>query len=269
MKPKNPFESIPVITKLPDFKPAQTSSYSVTYRAIEHESMRFLPAAVKARVRKLEQTLATSPKDTVEELQQLMASYPNVPVFWNFLYAAYSQIGKKGKAEETVLEMYQKFPDYLYARLAFGHILLENKELEKFAEVFDNKFDLQMLYPKRKLFHISEFVLFNGLMGLYYTETEQLDIARLLYKMLNYAAPNHPITKTLYSRIAAAQVVGSLSEALETAEGLMQREEREARKEARNTAKQARKQAKATKENSIKPEDPIPAEDSAHDETGN
>lgn len=269
MNPKNPFESIPVVNKLPDFKPAQTSSYSVTYRALEHESMRFLPAAVKARVRKLEQLLATKPKDTVEELQQLMASYPNVPVFWNFLYAAYTRLEKKGKAEEIVLEMYQKFPDYLYARLAYGHILLENKELEKFAEVFDNKFDLQLLYPKRKLFHISEFVLFNGLMGLYYTEIDQLDIARLIYKMLNYAAPNHPITKTLYSRIASAQVVGSLSEALETAEELILREKQEAKNTARDAAREARKQAKATvREKSIQPQASSPTEEPAH-ETGN
>ena len=40
----------------------------------------------------------------------------------------------------------------------YGDESLQKGEIEKIPEIFDNKFDLKMLYPNRNIFHISEYV---------------------------------------------------------------------------------------------------------------
>jgi len=54
-----------------------------------------------------------------------------------------------------------------------------------------------MLYPKRRKFHISEVVNFMGIMGLYFTRTDQREIAEKYNEILQEIAPDFPIAKAL------------------------------------------------------------------------
>jgi hypothetical protein len=62
-------------------------------------------------------------------------------------------------------------------------------------------FDLKLLYPKRKRFHISEVVNFMGLVGIYFLEIGERDIAEKYYDVLQQIGRGYPITKQLRNRL--------------------------------------------------------------------
>ena len=62
-------------------------------------------------------------------------------------------------------------------------------EYEQAAQILEHKFDLKLLYPKRKRFHISEVVNFMGVVGTYFVDTGQRETARRYYDVLREIAP--------------------------------------------------------------------------------
>ncbi len=74
----------------------------------------------------------------------------------DLLSIAYSSIGEDDKAEVIIKKNYEQNPDYLFAKCNYAEICFHRGQIEKIPEIFNNKFDLKLLYPKRKRFHISE-----------------------------------------------------------------------------------------------------------------
>ena len=103
--------------------------------------------------------------------------------------------------QEVILENYQRNPDYLFARLNYGELCRLQGDYEQIAEIFEHKFDLKLLYPRRKRFHISEVANFMGLIGVYFFETGQPDVAERYYEMLEQIAPDYPMTRLLQSKL--------------------------------------------------------------------
>ncbi|MEW5960034.1 MAG: hypothetical protein AB1801_20115, partial [Chloroflexota bacterium] len=101
------------------------------------------------------------------------------------------------KLEEVIQENYRRNPDYLFARLNYAEMCRARGEYDKIAEIFEYKFDLKLLYPNRKQFHISEVANFMGLIGVYFFETGQQDVSEKYYDILKQIAPEYPMTKML------------------------------------------------------------------------
>jgi tetratricopeptide (TPR) repeat protein len=181
--------------------------YEITYEPIEHESVKKLPAVIKKKIEELHHLIRKEPDQAIPVLRKLIQEYPDVPVFSNYLYIAYASKGDNKKAKEITLENYRRHPDYLFAKLGYAQLLLESGETEEFAEVFDNKFDLSLLYPNRKIFHVSEFVSFSGVIGAYYCEMGKLDSAEVLHNLLNKIVPDHPVTKMLEGKLKSAALM--------------------------------------------------------------
>jgi tetratricopeptide (TPR) repeat protein len=137
------------------------------------------------------------PLDAIPELIELQKKYPKVPQIYNYLAVAYSHAGEKEKAEHITQENIRKNPNYLFARLNQAQILLAKKEYEKIPEVFEHKYDLQLLYPRRKKFHISEIANFMGIMGLYFARIGDLEMAEKYNEVLQEIASGYPIAKAL------------------------------------------------------------------------
>lgn len=85
----------------------------------------------------------------------------------------------------------------MFAKLNYAEICIQKGELEKMPEIFDNKFELKALYPKRNKFHITEAVGFWGVIGIYFALRGYTDQAQLYYKNLKELAPEHPFTQKL------------------------------------------------------------------------
>jgi tetratricopeptide (TPR) repeat protein len=176
--------------------------YDVTDEPILDPTYRRLPDHVKASIERLHHEAQTRPRNAIGELEALLTQYPRLPQLYNYLAIAYSRIGEGEKAEAIAQAGIQVNPDYLFTRLNYAEFCLHRKEYAKVAEVLDHKFDLHLLYPKRKRFHVSEVVNFMGVVGLYFCETQQRDLAQQYYGVLQKLAPNHPATRRLKRRLS-------------------------------------------------------------------
>ncbi len=177
------------------------SEYEVTSEPILDRGYKRLPKKVKEAIDRLHDESQRRPREAIPELVELIEKYPDVPILYNYLSIAYSLSGQREKSEATVRENYRRNPDYLFARLNYVEMCLARGDYEKVAEILEHKFDLKLLYPKRKRFHISEVVNFMGLVGIYFLEIGERDIAEKHYDLLQQIGRRYPITKQLRNRL--------------------------------------------------------------------
>jgi len=133
-------------------------------------------------------------------LLELIEKYPHIPKFYNFLNVAYTKTGDSQQANQTAFEISQKFPDYLFGKANYALIRLRKGEPEKIPEIFDNKLDLQSLYPQRNKFHISEYTGFATVMALYYLDTGKYEVAKTYYESLEEVNPESQLTQMVRKR---------------------------------------------------------------------
>ncbi len=180
-------------TKLPatlknDVNSLYVSSYEITDSPLKNNENKFSKADQK-KVNAIFEILITNPEQAIEKLLALKERYPQAPVLYNYLSMAYSKIGNQKATCKLVLENYLINPDYLFAKINYAQICLEKGEIGKIPEIFDQKFDLKLLYPNRNIFHVTEFAGFTGVMCAYYCSIGNLDTARILFDVLKEIAP--------------------------------------------------------------------------------
>ena len=171
--------------------------YEITSEPIIDGPYKRLPEDVKATLERLYSLARIRPRQAILELETLLHTYPHVPNIYNYLSVAYSAAGEKEKAEHIVAENYRRHPDYLFARLNYAEICLMKNDIDAIPSIFNNNFDLKLLYPKRKRFHTSELAGFMGIIGPYFHAVGQHEIAQNIYDILHQIAPHHMYTKRL------------------------------------------------------------------------
>ena len=117
-----------------------------------------------------------NPKKYTPRLESLIENYPNDPVLYNWLSVAYRLMGEQEKAKDLIQETYRKFPDYLFAKLAYVELCLDEDNLAAIPRILDNKYELKFHYPERTKFHISEFTAFAGTVGFYFCRIGKLEL---------------------------------------------------------------------------------------------
>jgi tetratricopeptide (TPR) repeat protein len=172
-------------------------NYQITYEALPHESLKQLPISVQEQATELYCLIRSRPAQVIAPLQKLTEKYPEVPVFYNYLRTAYEMIGQSNKADQLLEIIYRKYPDYLFGKINYAFRCLNTSKPEKLVEIFGNKFDLRLLYPHRKIFHISEFTAFTSVIALYLDMIGDHQNARKYYRSLKYWAPNHSLTQVV------------------------------------------------------------------------
>ena len=175
--------------------------YEITYEFMPHESLKKLPRQVREQVTDLQYLHKTHPEQAIVSLLDLIEKYPKVPIFYNYLIAAYNATGQEEKAEAAIEEAYQKHPDYHFAKTNYAIQCLRNQAPEKIPAIFDNKFDLGSLYPHRKVFHITELMAFTSVMTLYYDAIGNRSAAKVCYTILQELEPEHYLTKSLKRKL--------------------------------------------------------------------
>ena len=178
------------------------SSYEITDEPILDREYRRLPARVKEAIERLHRESEIRPRNAIPELQALIERYPQVPQFYNYLTVAYSGIGALDKAEAVTLASIRANPDYLFARLNYAELCLMRRDYAKIPEIFDHRFDLKLLYPKRNRFHIAEVANFMGLIGLYFLAIGERGLAEKYNAALQETAPHFPMAQKLRRALA-------------------------------------------------------------------
>ena len=182
-------------------KAVRVLEYEITTSPMQDRRYRRLPRQVKDAIDRLHHAAQLRPRRAIPELLDLIDRYPRIPVLYNYLSVAYSASGQNEKAEAVARENYRRHPDYLFARLNYAELCLGKGEYVQAAQILEHKFDLKLLYPKRRRFHISEVVNFMGVVGTYFVETGQRESAQRYYDMLKEIAPDYPMTIRLRRKL--------------------------------------------------------------------
>jgi tetratricopeptide (TPR) repeat protein len=171
------------------------AEYNITDEPLENRDIKKLPSQVQARMDDLYELAQRDPTQAIPELERLMTTYPHIPTFANHLSIAYLAAGDQEQATACVREAYRRHPQYLFAKVNYANLCLQQGEIEKVPGIFDHTFDLKQLYPHRTRFHVSEFIGFACVMCRYFCAINERETAALYYQMLKQVAPRHPMTK--------------------------------------------------------------------------
>jgi hypothetical protein len=171
------------------------TAYDITDEPLDNRAIKRLPSQVQARIDDLYELAQHDPMQAIPELERLVTTYPHIPPFANHLSIAYLAAGDQEQATALVREVYHRHPQYLFAKVNYAHLCLQQGEIGKVPGIFDHACDLKQLYPHRTRFHVSEFTGFAWVMCRYFCAIGERDTAALYYQMLKHVAPRHPMTK--------------------------------------------------------------------------
>ena len=171
------------------------TAYDITDEPLDNRDITRLPAQVQARIDDLYELAQHDPLRAIPALERLVTTYPHIPTFANHLSMAYLAAGDQEQATALVREAYRRHPQYLFAKVNYANLCLQQGEIGKVPGIFDHACDLQQLYPHRTRFHVSEFTGFAWVMCRYFCAIGERETAALYYQMLKQVAPRHPMTK--------------------------------------------------------------------------
>lgn len=154
-----------------------------------------MPDSVKDQFQRLyDGVLLQNPEEAIAILQPLIEQYPDVPQRYNFLCNAYQVLGDRDNVQRVYKETLKRFPDYLFGRISYASDCLRQGKPEKVPEIFDGNYELSLLYPERKRFHITEVLGFNAVMAGYFYAQGEPGRAEVYYKAMREIAPEHDNT---------------------------------------------------------------------------
>jgi len=195
-------------------EPLASSRYEVTAEPLPDPQFEQLPAAVQARINELHGECQELPWKALPELKALIEQYPDLPLLYNFWYVACRKLGEDAEALRVLQQMLERFPDYLFGRMALADEYLQRGESEKVAEIFAGQFDLGLLYPDRKRFHLSEALAFQNLLARYFHALGDRQQAQRCHALMCELAPQDPATQQIGRLLASSRVTRWLREKL-------------------------------------------------------
>lgn len=168
----------------------------ISYGPLEDsETMKALPVDVKASILDLYPLLEANPEAVLQKAPEYISKYPDIPMLYNYLYAAYRKTGQPREAIKLMKETVQLFPDYFFGRVEYAAYLLRRGEPEKAHAALGNAVTLSQLYPERKIFHAAEWKAFAYTMSLYWIQKDDFKQANIYCAILKEIAPkSHEIT---------------------------------------------------------------------------
>ncbi|HHZ70897.1 MAG TPA: hypothetical protein EYO51_01715 [Methylococcaceae bacterium] len=165
------------------------SVYEIGNDAVMDARFFKLPEAVQQQANALYDRMEKEGKLVIPELEALKNKYPKVPTLYNYLSAAYSR-GDIVQQERCIEENYRVNGNNLIARCHYGQLCIKRKDFDQIPKIFDNKFDLKSLYPRRNRFHPSEYNSFSLVMCYYFNFLGEHSLANGFYQGLKNYSPD-------------------------------------------------------------------------------
>lgn len=128
--------------------------------------------------------LKKTKRKIIASLEKLRAKYPEFPTIINHMMMVYQYVGDHAAYNALVDELYEKFPDYLFARIAMARKCFSENNIEKFHEIFHGNYTLKSLYPNRSVFHVAECCAFELCMVEYFCKIGCVEQAMAHYDIL-------------------------------------------------------------------------------------
>lgn len=185
-------------------------TYEITYQPIRDRTYKSLPSHIKKAIQRLHDEAQLQPQKAIPELRELINRYPEIPIFYNYLTAAYTVTRQWEKRDETIRENYRRNPDYLFARLNYVQLCMDQGNLDRVPEILNYTYDLKLMYPDRDRFHITEVENFLGIVGIYLARVGKRKNAEMYYKALKQLSPDAPMTQELKRELDLGYLVRTL-----------------------------------------------------------
>ena len=141
-------------------------------------------------------------KPAMKLLKEAVAKYPGNPMFYNLLQKGYVFTGQFDKSDSLTAQMYEKFPDYIFAMVPYANMLIDQNKLGQAMGAFNGKADLDELFPEQKQFNRHEAAIYYAVMCRYFVAVGDIDSADLymdaiLKKDLHYVPGQNLVNKAL------------------------------------------------------------------------
>src|SRR5215510_7145221 len=104
------------------------AEYDITDEPLDNRDIKRLPSQVQAHIDDLYELAQHDPMQAIPALERLIATYPQVPTFYNYLSIAYLQRGNLEKTDACVREAYRRHPQYLFAKVNYANLCLQQGE---------------------------------------------------------------------------------------------------------------------------------------------
>ena len=180
---------LPAITgkQLAASRRAMESNMKITYDAIHADDFSIAELTITENLHRkivLNNPTRSETKKILTEVKSAIDEWPRNRILRNYLINTYILLGEKAKWYAEVERIVKDFPDYLFGKLTYAQMLLEKGELDNIPVLFNGEFSLSGYLPERKEFHISEFLSFNSIMGMYFLAKKDFEQAFLYYQII-------------------------------------------------------------------------------------
>ncbi len=134
----------------------QMLNYAISGNPMECDMKYFFPE-LSDLMQKTHTKVMQNQPGMLAELHGLIAKYPKVPAFRNYLSTLYANTGRMNKAYETNRQIVVDFPDYVQAVSILANEYMDAGEFEKAKEVLGPSLEIKSRFPDRQVFHFGEF----------------------------------------------------------------------------------------------------------------
>lgn len=172
----------------------------IVYEAMEHPWHARLSRETREALPGLHALVLDDPRSAVTELRSWIEREP-LPMFYNWLGMAYSALGEVEAVKDVVRENYRTNPRYLFARLNYAELCLDDGDLDGAREALGPDLDIRALLGGRRCVHVSEVAGYFYAVGLYHLEAGDQAAAEHAYELLQEVAPGEPPTEALGRRL--------------------------------------------------------------------
>ena len=172
-------------------------NYKVSDDVPEDSAFAKLPESVQKEFSEIYEAVFKDPQKAIDWIVPLIQQYPDVPQAYNYLHSAYKLLKDEASAQRVLQTTLERFPDYLFGRIAQANDCLERGEIDQIPEIFEGKFELSMVCPGREQFHRSEVLNFAAIMARYFHAKGNKDQAESYYTVMKQLDPDHKTTRVI------------------------------------------------------------------------
>ncbi len=159
------------------------------------------------------------PEKAARELPAVIGRFPEVPIFKNHLFMALQLLGHSDEAWALNEQINKDHPDYFYGVLNKATYHWQKGDYDKVEELLGGSpLNIKKSFPKRKLFHFTEFYAYYSFLIRFWLSKDMLEAAQSHYKMVEEALPNHPGLPELKKLIDTNSLIHSLEDRLKKLE---------------------------------------------------
>jgi hypothetical protein len=175
--------------------------YEIVFTSMRASWQNGLPREMDDTIARLGTLVHDDPRAAVPELREWIEHHPEIPIFYNFLMIALTHLRDLEGARRVNEECLARHPDYLFARINQAEFCLGRDDLDGFLAVFDHKLSLRELYPRRRRFHVTEFMGFTLAVASYAIASGNREVAERHHELMRDIDPDSPLTHELANRL--------------------------------------------------------------------